>query len=150
MLQLDKIESLCKKRKRRGRGGDKGGTSGRGHKGQRARTSGKSDMKPWFEGGQMSLTRRLPRRGFTNVFKKEFSIVNLRDLENNFSSGDIVNQEILFDKGLVKGNKRNFLIKILGKGTLTKKLNVSAQAFSESAIKAIEGCGGKAELIKEV
>ncbi len=150
MLQLDKIESLCKKRKRRGRGGDRGGTSGRGHKGQKARTSGKSDAKAWFEGGQMSLSRRLPRRGFNNVFKKDFAIVNLRDLENNFSSGDLVSKELLFEKGLVKGNKKNVLIKILGKGALTKKLNVSAQAFSESAIKAIEGCGGKAELIKEV
>jgi large subunit ribosomal protein L15 len=150
MLQLDKIESLCKKRKRRGRGGDRGGTSGRGHKGQKARTSGKSDAKAWFEGGQMSLTRRLPRRGFNNVFKKEFAIINLRELENNFSSGDLVNKEILFEKRLVKSNRGNVLIKILGQGTLTKKLNVSAQAFSESAIKAIESCGGKAELIKEV
>ena len=149
MLQLDKIESLCKKKKRRGRGGDRGGTSGRGHKGQKARTSGKSDAKPWFEGGQMSLTRRLPRRGFTNVFKKEFIIVNLDDLERNFSSGDQVTPEVLYGKKMIKG-KGKLLVKILGQGKLTKKLNVSAVAYSASAIKAIEDCGGKVEVIKEV
>lgn len=149
MLQLDKIESLCKKRKRRGRGGDRGGTSGRGSKGQKARTGGKSDAKPWFEGGQMSLSRRLPRRGFTNIFKEQFIIVNLDTLEKNFSSGDQVTSENLKTKKLIKG-KGKLLVKVLGQGKLTKKLNVVANAFSASAIKAIEACGGKVELIKEV
>lgn len=149
MLQLDKIESLCKKRKRRGRGGDRGGTSGRGHKGQKARTSGKSDAKPWFEGGQMSLTRRLPRRGFTNVFKEQFVVINLDALEKKFSSGDQVTSEILRAKKMIKG-KGKLLVKVLGQGKLTKTLSVVADAFSASAIKAIEACGGKVELIKEV
>jgi large subunit ribosomal protein L15 len=149
MLQLDKMGSLCKKRKRRGRGGDRGGTSGRGHKGQKARTGGKSDAKPWFEGGQMSLSRRLPRRGFTNVFKKQFDIINLSDLEKNFSAGDQVTAETLREKRLIKGQGKS-LVKILGQGKLTKKLDVVVSAYSASAISAIEGCGGKAELIKEV
>ena len=149
MLKLDKLESISIKRKRVGRGGDCGGTSGKGHKGQRARTGSGSELKGWFEGGQMSLTRRLPKRGFTNRFKKEIKLINLNDLEKNFSSGDQVNKEALQKKGLLKG-KSKFLVKVLGNGTLTKKLTVQADAFSKSAMKLIQESGGKVELTKEV
>lgn len=141
MLQLHNLPSLTKKRKRVGRGGGRGGTSGRGHKGQRARSGGRSELKPFFEGGQMPLTRRLPRRGFTNRFKKIYIIVGLRDLERCFDDGQTVDMGALRGKGLVKG-KKDPLVKVLTSGTLTKKLTVHADAFSKSAIKLIEKAGG--------
>ncbi len=148
MFQLNKLESTSKKRKRVGRGGDLGGTSGRGHKGQSARSGGVA-MKTWFEGGQMPLSRRLPKRGFNNIFKKECQIINLKDLETRFSAGDVVNKEVLSKQGLVKGHKK-FLIKILGNGELTKNLTVHADLFSKSAKEAIEKAGGKAESVQGV
>lgn len=148
MFQLNKLESTSKKRKRVGRGGDCGGTSGRGHKGQGSRSGGVA-MKTWFEGGQMPLSRRLPKRGFNNIFRKECLIINLKDLEIKFSAGDVVNKETLSKQGLVKGHKK-FLIKILGNGELTKNLTVHADLFSKSAKEAIEKAGGKAELVQGV
>jgi len=147
MLQLNNLESTSKKRKRIGRGGDKGGTSGRGHKGQKARTGAAGELTPFFEGGQMPLTRRLPKRGFVNAFKKEIVIINLRDLESKFDNGQIVDKKVLFEKNLIKG-KRNFLVKILGNGHLSKKLTVKADLFSKSAMDAIQKVGGKAEVIQ--
>lgn len=145
MLQLNNLESTSKKRKRIGRGGDRGGTSCRGHKGQKARSGVSGELKPFFEGGQMSLTRRLPKRGFINSFKKEVLIINLKDLELKFNNDEIVNKKTLLEKNLIKG-KRKFLIKILGNGQLNKKLTVKADLFSKSAVEAIQNAGGKVEV----
>jgi large subunit ribosomal protein L15 len=148
MLQLNTLEKLTKTRKRVGRGGDRGGHCGRGKDGQKARTGSNSEIKASFEGGQMPLSRRIPRRGFNNIFKKEFQLVKLSDLELKFAAGDTVNKETLRSNGLLKG-KKDSLVKILGDGTLTKKLVVHADAISKSAIDAIEKVGGKTQLTKE-
>lgn len=149
MLQLEKLTQITKKTKRKGRGGDRGGTSGRGNKGQRARTGGTHELGHLFEGGQMPLSRRIPRRGFSNrEFKKEYVVLNLEVLEEKFNAGDEVTLQALKDLRLVKGNK-GFFVKILGNGSLTKKLTVNADAFSQSAIEAIEKAGGEAILMKE-
>ncbi len=147
MLKLDTLSALVKKRKRVGRGGDRGGTSGRGHKGQRARTSGNAGIA--FEGGQMPLIRRIPKRGFNNTrFQGEVKIINLEQLNNFFEAGSTVNKEVLIEKGIIKGNI-NFSLKILGKGDLSKKLVVFADAFSEAAIAAIKNVGGEVHIIQE-
>ncbi len=129
------------KRKRigRGQGSGHGGTSGRGHKGQRSRAGSK--IRPWFEGGQMPLQRRVPKHGFTNIFKKEVQIVNLKDLEKLRNIKQIT-PETLYEKGLI--NKKNLPVKILGEGDLKKVLDISAHAFSVSAKEKIEKIGGKA------
>lgn len=150
MLRLNELDRLKKKRKRVGRGGSRGGTSGKGHKGQKARTGSGPEIKPFFEGGQMPLSRRIPRRGFTNIFKKEIITFNLRDLEAKFESGEQVTRDTLREKGLLKGKKEAALIKILGNGELTKKLVVKANAFSKTALQAIEKAKGKAELMQEI
>src|SRR5690348_16030979 len=127
MLALNNREKLTKKRKEIGRGGDRGGTSGKGHKGQKARSGGKVHLS--FEGGQMPLSRRLPRRGFKNTqFKNFIKIVNLKALESAFSAGETVTKTSLHSKGLLKGNN-TFLLKILGVGVLTKSLVVQADMF---------------------
>ena len=148
MLQLHNLKTLKKKDKRVGRGGGRGGTSGRGHKGQRSRSGGKSNIKASFEGGQMPLSRRLPRRGFTNIFKKVFYIVSLADLEKNFNVGEKVTKETLREKGVVTGRK-DLPVKILCNGKLTKSLAVALDACSESAAKAIKEAGGGFESIEE-
>ena len=147
MLQLHELEKLKKKRKRVGRGGSRGGTSGRGHKGQRARSGGRSAIKPSFEGGQMPLSRRLPRRGFTNIFKKYYALIGLGDLQKHFDEGATVDHVKLREKGFIKGKKKA-LVKILANGVLSKKLTVQADAFSKSAALAIEKAGGSAQLNK--
>ena len=147
MLKLHDLAPLVKKRKRVGRGGSRGGTSGKGHKGQKARSGG--SIAPGFEGGQMPLHRRLPKRGFTNSrFKKEFQTVNLEQLERSFDDGAQVTREILIQKGLIKGfkGKKNYFVKILGNGELNKKLTVSANSFSKSARAVIEKNGGQIRL----
>lgn len=149
MFQLDKLVSTSKKRKRIGRGGDSGGTSGKGHKGQKARTGSSSEIKSWFEGGQMPLPRRIPKRGFTNQFKKYFEIINLKDLEKNFITDDQITRQALQEKGLISSGQHKKIIKILGKGELTKKFTVHADAFSKSAVEAIKKAGGSIELIKK-
>ncbi len=156
MFRLDNLQPSGKKRKRTGRGGSRGGTSGRGHKGQKARSGG--NVAVGFEGGQMPLHRRLPKRGFTNArFKKEVSIVNLKKLNDFFSDGDEVTAESLIEKGLIKPKKseqrkikNKLLVKVLGDGTITKKLTISAHGFSKQARQAIENAGGKAQLIEEL
>ncbi len=149
MLSLSNLESTSKRRKRIGRGGDKGGTSGKGHKGQKARSGVSGELKGWFDGGQMGLARRLPKRGFSNNrFKKEFIIVNLQDLENKFSAGDTVDLKSLVKKGLIKAHGK-VLIKILGFGALSKSLIVVADKLSKSAKEQIEKAGGKVELVRE-
>jgi len=149
MLQLNNLESLTKDRKRRGRGGSRGGTSGRGHKGQRARSGGKSGIKPFFEGGQMPLTRRLPRRGFTNRFRKEYVLVSLSDLEHKFSAGEVVTHETLRACGLLKA-KQTGRVKIIGNGVLSKALTVQVRACTHGARAKIEQAGGSIQSMKEM
>ena len=126
----------------RGHGSGNGKTAGKGHKGQNARAGG--GVRPGFEGGQMPLYRRLPKRGFKNHFAINYAIVNVSDL-NTFEEGAVVNAETLTAAGLV--NDQLDGIKILGNGELTKKLTVHATAFSESAKAKIEAAGGKAEVM---
>jgi large subunit ribosomal protein L15 len=133
----------AKKRVGRGPGSGHGKTAARGEKGQKSR-SGFSRMRG-FEGGQMPLHRRLPKRGFTNIFKKEHAVVNLSDLER-FDNGVTVDETALRQAGLIKG--KNDGIKILGNGKLTKKLTVVATKFSETARKQIEAAGGTCQEIQ--
>ncbi|MGQ9512277.1 50S ribosomal protein L15 [Thermodesulfitimonas sp.] len=128
-------------RKGQGIGSGLGKTAGRGHKGQKARSGG--GVRPGFEGGQMPLARRMPKRGFTNIFKKEYVIVNLGQL-NRFEDGTVVGPELLREAGLIK--KRG-AVKILGSGELKKALTVRAHAFSQGAAAKIAAAGGKAEVI---
>ena len=131
-------------RKGRGPGSGNGKTGGRGHKGQNARTGG--GVRPGFEGGQIPLYRRLPKRGFTNsLFKKEYAIINLETLDKLFNDGDAVSMEVLLEKGIVKKELNG--LKVLGRGEITKKLTVNATIFSASAKEKIEAVGGKAEVI---
>lgn len=132
------------KRIGRGQGSGHGGTATRGHKGEGARSG--THFRPWFEGGQMPLVRRVPKFGFNNPFKKEYQIVNVGTLEKLVSTGKIngnqVNPENLSTSGAVK--KSTIPIKVLGNGELKVKLEISVHAFSNSAIKKIEAAGGKA------
>lgn len=130
------------KRLGRGIGSGQGKTAGKGHKGQKARSGG--SIRPGFEGGQMPLQRRLPKRGFVNRFAKEIETVNIGALEK-FENGASVDTKTLADAGIVKATGDG--IKILGNGKLTKKLTVKANAFSASAKEKIEAAGGKAEVI---
>ena len=131
-------------RKGRGVGSGNGKTAGRGHKGQNARTGG--GVRPGFEGGQIPLYRRLPKRGFTNsLFKKEYAIINLETLDKLFNDGDAVSMETLLEKGVIRKELNG--LKVLGRGEITKKLTVKAAIFSASAKEKIEAAGGKAEVI---
>lgn len=130
------------KRKGRGPGTGNGKTAGRGHKGQWSRSGG--GVRAGFEGGQMPLARRVPKRGFVNIFAKPFEIVNVYELEV-FDDGSTVTAEDLIDRGIL--SKCKYGVKILGTGELTKKLNVVAAAFSESAKEKIEAAGGKIEVV---
>lgn len=129
-------------RKGRGPGSGNGKTSGKGHKGQNARSGG--GVRPGFEGGQIPLYRKLPKRGFNNVFAKEYAIVNL-DALCDFNDGDTVNLEVLMNCGKIK--KALDGLKILGNGEISKKITVQAKVFSKSAKEKIEAAGGKAEVI---
>ena len=131
------------KRIGRGAGSGQGKTAGKGHKGQKARAG--RGMRPGFEGGQMPLQRRVPKRGFVNIFGKEFSIVNVSALEQSFEDGAVVDIDALIEKGLVK--KVLDGVKILGNGEISKKLTVQVNAYSEAAKQKIEAAGGKAEVI---
>ena len=128
-------------RKGRGAGSGNGKTAGFGHKGQKARSGVK---KAGFEGGQMPLQRRLPKRGFNNIFAKPLEIINLSAL-NKFEDGEIVTAEALLAKGIL--SKCEYGYKVLGNGKVTKKVTVQAAAFSQAAKEAIEAAGGKAEVI---
>ncbi len=136
--------TTSKKRLGRGIGSGLGKTSGKGHKGQWARSGG--GVRPGFEGGQMPLIRRIPKRGFNNHFKKVYSIVNLSVLEN-LEANSVVDMEVLAEKGLIKVMKDCIGLKVLGNGTLSKAITVKAKAFSASAKEAIEKAGGTAEQI---
>jgi len=135
-----------KRRKKVGRGESSGHgkTSGKGNKGARAR-SGHGNLRVGFEGGQMPLIRRIPKRGFNNKFKKEFQIVNIGTLDS-FKENDTIAPENLLSKGVIRSS--SVPVKVLGDGKLTKPLVVKAHAFSKSAKAAIEKLGGKTELLK--
>ena len=142
---LSPVEGSKKARKRIGRGpaSGQGKTAGKGHKGQKARSGG--NIRPGFEGGQMPLQRRVPKRGFTNIFRTEYATVNVSDLEARFEDGAVVDVDAIVASGLLKKTLDG--VKILGNGEITKKLDVKANAFSETAKAKIEAAGGKAEVM---
>ena len=131
-----------KKRIGRGHGSGLGKTSGRGHKGAGQRSGNK--RRPWFEGGQMPLARRLPRRGFTNIFKEEIQIVNISDL-NRIEKNSEIDPVVLQENGMIRSSLKP--VKILGEGDIDKKLNVKASAFSASAKNKIEKAGGTVTIL---
>ncbi|MFQ5867007.1 MAG: 50S ribosomal protein L15 [bacterium] len=145
-MQLSKltcnIGSRHKKRVGRGPGSGHGGTSCRGTKGQRSRSGG--GVRLGFEGGQMPLIRRLPKRGFTRIFKEEYNIVNLRSLEEKFNDNDEVTPSSLKERGLIK---KDLPIRILGSGEITKRLKVKVAGFSKSAREKILKAGGTVEIL---
>ncbi|MBD3180705.1 50S ribosomal protein L15 [Candidatus Poribacteria bacterium] len=141
-LQPPEGSTKSKKRLGRGSGSGRGKTSGKGHKGQRSRSGWKS--RPWFEGGQMPLVRRLPVYGFKNVFKKQYAIVNVKKL-NSFEDGTEVTPELLVDTGIIKKVKDG--VRILGDGELERNLTVKAHHFSKSALTKIESAGGQAVVL---
>jgi len=144
LSQLKPAPGSTKNRKRigRGPGSGTGKTSGKGHKGQKARSGG--SIKPGFEGGQMPLQRRLPKRGFTAINKKDYNLINLRDLDC-FDADTTISLELYGKAGLVKKMKDG--IKILADGELSKALTVQAHKFSRAAVEKIEAAGGKAEVV---
>ena len=144
LSNLSPAKGSNKKKKRigRGPGSGLGKTAGKGHKGQKARKGG--GVAPGFEGGQMPLYRRLPKRGFKNPFRKEYNPINLDSL-NRFDAGSTVTPEVLDKAGLIR--KPGCPVKILGRGKLEKALNISVQKFSASAKAAVEKAGGKVEEI---
>lgn len=151
VLKIESIRRPIKmkkkgKRKGRGIGSGKGKTSGKGHKGAKARSGG-GTYTPGFEGGQMPLVRRLPKRGFTNKFKKKVDLVNIGTLQKNplIETGSVIDKAFLVSKRILKNMKSPF--KVLGKGRLEKAVTVKANAFSESARKRIEEAGGKTEIV---
>ena len=129
-------------RKGRGAGSGNGKTAGKGHKGQNARSGG--GVRPGFEGGQMPLQRRLPKRGFVNIFRTVYAEVNVCELER-FEDGTVIDHQMLHEAGLARRNCDG--VKILGRGEITKKLTVKAAKFSASAKEKIEAAGGKAEVV---
>ncbi len=143
--ELSPAAGSTKERKRigRGAGSGQGKTAGKGHKGQKARAG--RGMRAGFEGGQMPLQRRVPKRGFNNIFRNVVVTVNVSDLEARFDNGAVVDVAALKDAGLVK----NYFdaVKVLGNGEITKSLEVKVNAYSESAKQKIEAAGGKAEVI---
>lgn len=153
MFRLEKLKSIVKKRKTVGRGGDRGGTSGRGGKGQTARSGG--NPRIGFEGGQMPLFRRLPKRGFNNtIFRNEYDVVNLERIDAVFEDGQTVTKEDMIAKGLLKskrgiGGQCVTQVKVLAHGGLSKKLIICADAFSKAAEQAIVSKGGQARIIEE-
>ena len=143
MLKLNNIGApkgahRDKKRRGRGPGSGTGKTGGRGHKGQKARSGG--GIPPWFEGGQMPLNRRLPKRGFTNIFKKTFQLVNLDDLEARLDAGTKVDAASLAAAGLVKYSNRP--VKLLGRGKVEKSFQIEVAKASKTAVAAVEAAGG--------
>lgn len=129
-------------RKGRGAGSGNGKTAGRGHKGQKARSGG--GVRPGFEGGQMPLQRRIPKRGFVNIFRTQYATINVEEL-NRFEDGAVVDEKAIVEAGLLKKTLDG--VKVLGRGELTKKLTVNVAAFSEGAKSKIEAAGGKAEVV---
>jgi large subunit ribosomal protein L15 len=147
MIKLHDLKSapgarVGRKRKGRGIGSGLGKTAGRGQKGQKSRSGG--GTRRGFEGGQMPLIRRLPKRGFTNIFREEVAIVNIKDLEG-FPQGAEITPELLYDEGLVK--KRDIKIKLLGKGDIDRPITIRVHQVSKSAAEKVSAAGGKVEVI---
>ena len=142
--ELSPAPGSTKERKRigRGAGSGQGKTAGKGHKGQKARAG--RGMRPGFEGGQMPLQRRLPKRGFNNIFAKPLEAVNVSVLEK-FEDGAVVDAQALLDAGII--SKCRYGVKFLGNGEVSKNVTVKAAAFSETAKQKIEAAGGKAEVV---
>ncbi len=142
--ELSPVAGSTKERKRigRGAGSGQGKTAGKGHKGQKARSGG--NVRPGFEGGQMPLARRVPKRGFNNIFAKNIVTISVRDL-NKFEDGAVVDTKALLDAGII--SKAQDGVKVLSNGEITKKLTVQLAAFSASAKEKIENAGGKAEVV---
>jgi large subunit ribosomal protein L15 len=150
MLKLNDIAAprganRAKKRRGRGPGSGTGKTGGRGHKGQRARSGG--GVPPWFEGGQMPLNRRLPKRGFTNIFRKEYQLVNLDQLEEKFAAGTKIDPLALAAAGLIKYPERP--VKLLARGEVKKSLEIEVTRASKAAVAAIEAAGGTVKISGE-
>jgi large subunit ribosomal protein L15 len=142
----DLVTSPSKKRRKvvgRGDGSGSGGTSGKGHKGQKARSG--VTIRPYFEGGQIPFFRRLPKRGFTSHIHKDYNVINISKLEELFSAGDVIDDAILHKKGIIPKSKSG--LKILGTGEVTKAFTVKATNFSTSAKAKIEAAGGKCEIV---
>ena len=142
--ELSPAEGSTKEVKRigRGHGSGQGKTAGKGHKGQNARSGG--GVRPGFEGGQMPMSRRIPKRGFNNIFASEYTVINVSDLEV-FKEGTVVDAELLKAAGIIKKELNG--VKVLGNGELSKNLTVKAAAFSQTAKDKIEKAGGKAEVM---
>ena len=140
--ELRAVPGATKAPKRKGRATGQGKTAGRGMNGQKSRSGG--GVRPGFEGGQMPLYRRIPKRGFTNIWGTEYTVLNVEDL-NRFDADTVVTPELMKEIGMVKQVKDG--IKILGNGTLEKNLTVKAHKFSKTAVEKIESAGGKAEVI---
>jgi large subunit ribosomal protein L15 len=138
LSSLKYAKGSIKDRKRVGRGGSRGKTAGRGDKGQRSRSGAKRRL--WFEGGQMPIQRRLPKRGFKNLSRVDFQVVNVAELAKCEDVTEIT-PEVMYDKKIVR--KKNVPIKVLGNGEITKKLTVTANAFSKAAMEKIESAGGR-------
>lgn len=147
LSNLSPAPGATKKRKRigRGPGSGHGKTSGKGHKGRGARSGG--NTPPGYEGGQMPLQRRLPKRGFRNPFRREYEVVNLRDLEARFDRGAVIDLPALVASGLVR---KGISVKVLGDGEVTKAFKVTAHAFSATAKARIAAAGGSAEVVARV
>lgn len=133
-----------RKRVGRGKGSGHGFYAGRGRHGQNSRSGG--GVRPGFEGGQLPLFRRLPKRGFTNIFAVEYAVVNIEDL-NGFEDDTVVTSDLLVERGVIKKSELKNGLKVLGNGELEKKLTVQAAKFSKSALEKINAAGGKAEVI---
>ena len=148
MQTLNNRIAIVDKRKRIGRGGCRGGTSGKGTKGQKCRSGAGRKLRAGFEGGQMPLHRRLPKRGFNNAqFKKAFTLVTLAQLQLHYKEGEEVTRASLIERGLAKNSQ--VLVKVLGTGVLSKKLRVVVDACSASAAQVIASCGGEVSFTKE-
>ncbi len=142
LSSLKYAKGARKARKKIGRGGARGKTAGRGEKGQLSRSGAKKRV--WFEGGQMPIQRRLTKRGFTNIFRKEYQIVNVGDL-NKLENVEEITPAVLYDHGLI--SKKSKPVKVLGDGELKIKVVVEANAFSKSAMEKIEAAGGRATIL---
>lgn len=139
-LSPRKGSNKAKKRLGRGNGSGHGKTAGRGHKGYKSRSG--SGVNPGFEGGQLPLQRRLPKRGFHNIFRKEYSLINVRDLER-FEAGESINKDVLQETGLIKDKKK--AVKLLGDGDIDRSLDIVVDRVSRNAREKIEAAGGKVE-----
>jgi large subunit ribosomal protein L15 len=145
LYELKYAKGAKSKKKRVGRGPSSGWgkTCGKGHKGQKSRSG--HGIHPWSEGGQMPLQRRLPKRGFTSIFRKEYEIINLKRLEERFEAGTEVTLELLQEANLIKKTTRP--VKILGEGELSKQFHIHAHAFSKSAVEKIKAVGGDITIV---